>query len=41
MGALDGVLIAEGEGCLGKCGRPIVTNGDGDALFPYYFGGLY
>ena len=35
-----GVLIVKGEGAvLGmNLGRPIVTNVDGDALFPNYFG---
>jgi len=39
MGVLDGVVIVEGKGSLGvNLGHPIVTNGDGDALFPNYFG---
>jgi len=35
-----GLLIVEGEGAvLGvNLGCPIVTNGDGDAIFPNYFG---
>jgi len=35
-----GVVIFEGEGAvLGvNVGRPIVANGDGDELFPNYFG---
>jgi len=39
MGVLDGVTIVEGEGAvLGvNVGRPIVTDWDGDALFPNYF----
>ena len=40
MGVLDGVVIVEREGAvLGvNLGRPIVINGDGEALFPNYFG---
>jgi len=40
MGTLDGVVIVEWEmAVLGvSVGRPIVTNGDGDALLPNYFG---
>jgi len=35
MGVLDGVR----KGSFGvNLGRPIVNNGDGDALFPNYFG---
>jgi len=38
---LDGMVIVEGEwavfGCMHSV-RPIVTNGDSDALFPNYFG---
>jgi len=37
-----GVVVVEGEGAavLGmNLGRPTVTSGDGDALFPDYFGG--
>ena len=39
MGVLDGMVMVEGEGAvLGvNSGRFIVTNGDGDALFPNYF----
>ena len=40
MGVLDGVIV-EGKGSFGgKCivGRPIITNGDGEWLFPNYFG---
>jgi len=35
-----GVVIVKGEGAvLGvNFGRPIVTNGDGNVLFPNYFG---
>jgi len=35
-----GVVIVEGKvAALGvNVGRPIVTNGDGDVLFPNYFG---
>jgi len=35
-----GVVIVDNKGAvLGvNLGHPIVTNGDGDALFPYYFG---
>jgi len=34
------MMIVEGEGTvLGvNLGRPVVTSGDGDALFPNYFG---
>jgi len=37
---LDGVVIVEWEGAVlwVNLGRPIVTNGDGDALFQNYFG---
>jgi len=40
MGVLVGSGDRRGEGAvLGvNIGRPIVTNGDGDALFPNYFG---
>jgi len=40
MGVLDGVGDRQrGRGSLGmNFGRPIVTNGDGDAFFPNYFG---
>jgi len=40
MGVLDGVVIVKGKGTvLGvNLGCPIVTIGDGDALFPNYFG---
>jgi len=39
MGALDGVVIVDGEvAVLGvNLGRPIVTYGNGDGLFPSYF----
>jgi len=40
MGVLDGVVIVEWEGAVFGVNveHPIVTNGDGDALFPNYFG---
>jgi len=40
MGVLDAVVIIKGEEAVSRVnfGRPIVTNGDGDALFPNYFG---
>ena len=43
MGVLDGVVIVEGEGAVLAVivRRPVVTNGDGGALFQNYFeGGL-
>jgi len=35
-----GLVIVEGEGAvlMVNVGRPIVTSGDGNALFPNYFG---
>ena len=38
---IDGVVIVKGEGAVlgANLGHPIVTNGDGDALFPNYFAG--
>jgi len=40
MGVLDGgVDLRMGRGSFrDEFGRPIVTSGDGDALFPNYFG---
>jgi len=40
MGVLHGVVIVKRKGAvLGmNMGRPIVTNADGDTLFPNYFG---
>jgi len=41
MGVLDGVVIVEGEWAVLRVnlGHPIVASGDGDVLFPNYFGG--
>jgi len=39
MGVLDRMELSKGKGSLEvNVGRPIVASGDGDALFPNYFG---